>query len=261
METFSALLAICAGNSPVPGEFSTQRPVTRSFDVYFDLRPDKRLSKQLWGWWFETLSHSLWRHRNETLIYHKWIRLMVRLWRYTKVCILSIEVSWYPEISLVVMKNIVFLAETFWHIFCQRYYEENAQRAHDVMITSLLHQNDVATSFWRKKWRYHYVACPLGGSMLVISSVSQDARISAGTKMTLGIRVRQWDGQYDMNIIPHPTHISTPTPTPPHPEARTPVLPDRSNAVPSLVTNGSVAFKQRLHFHWLKRLAIVFWSP
>ena len=37
METFSALLAIFAGNSPVPGEFHTQRPVTRSFDVYFDL--------------------------------------------------------------------------------------------------------------------------------------------------------------------------------------------------------------------------------
>ena len=45
-ETFSALLAICAGNSPVPGEFPTQRPVTRSFDVYFDLRLNKRLSKQ-----------------------------------------------------------------------------------------------------------------------------------------------------------------------------------------------------------------------
>ena len=64
METFSALLAICAGNSPVPGEFPTQRPVTRSFDVYFDLRPENQLSKQSWGWWFETLSHSLWRHRN-----------------------------------------------------------------------------------------------------------------------------------------------------------------------------------------------------
>ena len=64
METFSALLAICAGNSPVPGEFPTQRPVTRSFDVFFDLRPNKWLSKQSWGWWFETLSCSLWRHRN-----------------------------------------------------------------------------------------------------------------------------------------------------------------------------------------------------
>ena len=68
METFSALLAICAGNSPVTGEFPTQRPVTLSFDVYFDLRPNERLSKQSWGWWFETLSSPLWRHRNDLSI-------------------------------------------------------------------------------------------------------------------------------------------------------------------------------------------------
>ena len=43
----------------------TQRPVTLSFDVFFDLRLNKRLSKRWWGWWFETLSHPLWRHRNE----------------------------------------------------------------------------------------------------------------------------------------------------------------------------------------------------
>ena len=45
-ETFSASLAICAGNSPVPGEFPAQSPVMRSFDVFFDLRLGKRLSKQ-----------------------------------------------------------------------------------------------------------------------------------------------------------------------------------------------------------------------
>ena len=47
METFSALLVICAGNSPVPGvpgEFPAQRPVTRSFDIFFDLRLNKQLS-------------------------------------------------------------------------------------------------------------------------------------------------------------------------------------------------------------------------
>ena len=49
MKTFSALLAICAGNSPIAGEFPAQRPVTRSFDVFFDLRLNKRLSKQSWG--------------------------------------------------------------------------------------------------------------------------------------------------------------------------------------------------------------------
>ena len=56
METFSALLALCAGDLPVIGEFLSQRPVARSFDVFFDLRLDKRLSKQSWGWWFETPS-------------------------------------------------------------------------------------------------------------------------------------------------------------------------------------------------------------
>ena len=47
-----------------PVEFPTQRPVTRSFDVFFDLRLNKRLSKQPWGWWFETPSWSLWRQCN-----------------------------------------------------------------------------------------------------------------------------------------------------------------------------------------------------
>ena len=65
MDTFYALLTICAGNSPVPGEFPTQRPVTRSFDVFFDLRPNRWLSKQWWDWWFETPSSPLWRHRND----------------------------------------------------------------------------------------------------------------------------------------------------------------------------------------------------
>ena len=51
----------CAGNSPVTGEFPTKRPVTRCFDVFFDLRPYERLSKQSR---FDTLSRSLWRHCN-----------------------------------------------------------------------------------------------------------------------------------------------------------------------------------------------------
>ena len=48
------------------GEFPTQKPVTRSFDVFFGLRLNKRLSKQPWGWWFETLSWSLWRQYDVT---------------------------------------------------------------------------------------------------------------------------------------------------------------------------------------------------
>ena len=69
METFSALLALCVGNSSVPDEFPTQRPVTRSFDVFFELCLNKRLSKQLRGWWFEMPSFSFWRHCNVCLLY------------------------------------------------------------------------------------------------------------------------------------------------------------------------------------------------
>ena len=65
MEPFSASLAICAGNSPVPGEFPAQRPVKRSFDVFFDLCLSKCLSKQSWGWWFETTSRPSWRQCND----------------------------------------------------------------------------------------------------------------------------------------------------------------------------------------------------
>ena len=95
METFAALLAIYAGNSPVPGEFPTQRPVTRSFDVLFDLRLNKRLSNNgeacdlrryrvhydvtvmmtysisgiVQCWFFLLSTIPLWRHRNDDLQY------------------------------------------------------------------------------------------------------------------------------------------------------------------------------------------------
>ena len=51
-----------------PGELPAQRPVTRSFDAFYDLRVNKRLSKQSWDWWFETLSRSFWRHCNELIV-------------------------------------------------------------------------------------------------------------------------------------------------------------------------------------------------
>ena len=57
-------LALCAGKSSVTGEFPSQRPVTRGFDFFFDLRLNKRWSKQSRRRWFETQSRSLCRHGN-----------------------------------------------------------------------------------------------------------------------------------------------------------------------------------------------------
>ena len=64
METFFALLAICARNSPITGEFPTQRPVMRSFDVFFDLRFNNSLI-YTWinGWVNNGEAGDLKRHR------------------------------------------------------------------------------------------------------------------------------------------------------------------------------------------------------
>ena len=68
MESVLASLAFCEGNPPIAGEFPAQRTVTRSFYVFFDLRLNKRLSKQSWGWRFE-------RHRA-----HYDVIVMWKLW-------------------------------------------------------------------------------------------------------------------------------------------------------------------------------------
>ena len=102
METFSALLAICAGHSPVPGECPTQRPVTRSFDVYFDLRPNKRLSKQSLGWWFETLSPPLWRHRNGQTPLTETTYFVRRRLLYTRYKTHTITLQWLMRVGYLI---------------------------------------------------------------------------------------------------------------------------------------------------------------
>ena len=76
-----------------PGEFPTQRPVTRSFDVFFDLRLNKWLSKQPWGWWFETPSWSLWRYRDGT-----WMFQVINLWHN--------EVIWRHRSGLILAQSM-----------------------------------------------------------------------------------------------------------------------------------------------------------
>ena len=56
-----------------------------SFDVFFDLCLNKRLNKQSWGWWFETLSRPLWRHRNDMAQYHILLHT-VQQWLKQNIC-------------------------------------------------------------------------------------------------------------------------------------------------------------------------------
>ena len=64
MEIFTALLALYDGNHRSPVDSLHKGPETQSFDVFFDLRLNKRLSKQSRRRWFEKPSPSLWRHLN-----------------------------------------------------------------------------------------------------------------------------------------------------------------------------------------------------
>ena len=73
MKTFTALLALCTGNSPVTGEFPPQRPMTQSFYIFFYLRLNKQLSKQSRRRWFETPSPSLSCHCNGLKDFHSWL--------------------------------------------------------------------------------------------------------------------------------------------------------------------------------------------
>ena len=66
----------CAGIPPVTGEFPSHRPVTWNLDVFFHLRLNKWLSKQSWGWWFETSSHPLWRHCDISITFY-WLLFWV----------------------------------------------------------------------------------------------------------------------------------------------------------------------------------------
>ena len=81
MEIFSALLAICTGNSPVSGEFPAQRPATRSFDAFFDLRLGERLGKHSWGWWWETPSRPLRRQSNGSTVVPVPVKQPWRIWK------------------------------------------------------------------------------------------------------------------------------------------------------------------------------------
>ena len=87
-------------------EFPAQRPVTRSFDVFFDLCLNKRLSKQSWDWWFETLSRPLWRHYNVVSLcvlestdgVIMWLRQNIQLHVTRKVCDNYLQ-SWFQSLG------------------------------------------------------------------------------------------------------------------------------------------------------------------
>ena len=91
IETFSALLALCAGKSPATGEFPSQRPVIRSFDVFFDLHLNKWLSKQSRRRWFKQ-SRRRWFKQSK----HRWlVTPSPSLWCHCIVLLYHFPIFWH----------------------------------------------------------------------------------------------------------------------------------------------------------------------
>ena len=100
METFSALLAFCEGYPPVIGGIPSQRPVTQSFDVFFDLYINKRLSNQSKRLWYVTPSRSLWRHCNGGHLVFKWAGMT---WlRITSLEVQAMTTGWHALLNSLI---------------------------------------------------------------------------------------------------------------------------------------------------------------
>ena len=116
-ETFSAILALCAGIHQSPVNSPSQRPVTRSFDVFIDLRLNTRLSKRSWDWWFETPSCSLWRHCNVTNGWLRYTSGYMKLDRYYTISVDFHNVTIYYDANgrdIVVIKSAYSSTNTWF---------------------------------------------------------------------------------------------------------------------------------------------------
>ena len=107
-ETFSVLLSLCERNPPVTGGFPSQRPVTQSFDVFFDLGLNKRLNKWSWRRWFETPSSSLCGNWYDVW---GWIRNFIAHFNGHAITYLCTELrcqwNWPQTVGVIALKNRV----------------------------------------------------------------------------------------------------------------------------------------------------------
>ena len=140
METFSALLAFFEGNSPVTGEFHSRRPVTRSCDVFFDLRLNKRLSNPTRRWWLETPSRSLWRHCNEELVWSSSNQIMTYRLSITK--LLSLPGNAFESVICKISAVLFRIQRVTWQPLFHIAGSTQQQRKHQSCA--------ILAAFWRK---------------------------------------------------------------------------------------------------------------
>ena len=133
---------MCAWNSPVPGEVPAQRPVTRNFDVFFDLHPNKLLNKQSRGWRFEPPERPSWRHCNGKKSGAVQLAGAVRI----HLMIVSTELNGtVTEITYLNMKPVPVMLSLLW-----------SNTKFDIKNSKSSYQIETTVCIWRKN-----TACPV----------------------------------------------------------------------------------------------------
>ena len=114
--------SLLCGESLATGEFPSQRPLTRSFDVFFDLRLKKQLSKQSRRRSFETPLGSLWHHCNVVIYF---LDLIIRIFYRAK---LQLDWVWFIMVThFFVKKKYENIMSRLWRFFCMSLHQMNSQ--------------------------------------------------------------------------------------------------------------------------------------
>ena len=112
MEAFSALLSLCAGNSPATVNSPHRGQWRGTLMFFFDLRRNKRFSKQPWGWWFKTPSWSLWRQCNEQNVLLTLTSMSLYIYMHIDPYVLYI--------SMCICIYVIFILFDWFHYLCPR---------------------------------------------------------------------------------------------------------------------------------------------
>ena len=136
------------------GEFPTQRPVTRSFGVFFDLRLNKRLSKQPWGWWFETPSWSLWRQCNDVATFAWSASRMSDLTDLapTNGTDFALKFYWLSMLPFVTMMTSQRALWPTWY----KIWKQNIEHFTDTIVTMWVAKDAVDAEHFGQQWRYFH---------------------------------------------------------------------------------------------------------
>ena len=131
--------------------FPAPRPVTQSFDVFFDLCLNKRLSKQSWGWWFETLSHPLWRHCNKCGQLHSDMSWCVLFCPW-----LSHSIALIDQLVFYVLNAYLLVCGCGWRCGSMwQYYVFGFVLFTSYNTSKLLQRNSVFKSYWSASlWKH-----------------------------------------------------------------------------------------------------------